>query len=289
MESHSSRSFPSSLRLGYSNQLSVPLLLSLLCPRSRKFPNCKRPKFFPRRRRKTIPSTSIKKLEPHQFISKMSYFTSFLKPGGYRRLGDLEKPTHRAAIPDGSLFPQDESEIDLFLPSSSRTHPQQEAVLYHRWRLAFVVLLFVCNICFFACVAFHLDAAPLEVRQKECGRLLGQWRRFTTFLKISRIMWLACTLYEITKRTIVFFFLSFTFCFPSFTNDENAEKENPFSTVPGWQDGVEYEVQRFKGNFGLQSPFTGVGPEVDAAWYNLTDGKSSSSFSLLQSRAVRCG
>lgn len=56
--------------------------------------------------------------------------------------------------------------------------------------------------------------------------------------------------------------------------------------MPGWQDGVEYEVQRFKGSFGLQSPFTGVGPEVDAAWYNLTDGESSSFFSLLSLRAV---
>lgn len=216
----------------------------------------------------------------------MFYFTSFLKPGGYRRIGDSEKQTHRAASPDGSPFPQDESETDLFLPSS-RTHLQQEAVFHRHWRSAVVGLLFVCNICLFACVVFLLDAAPLEVRQKECGRLLGQWRRYTTFLKISRIMWLACTLYEITKRTIVFFFLSFTFCVPSFTNDENAEKKNLFSTVPGWQDGVEYEVQRFKGNFGLQSPFTGVGPEVDAAWYNLTDGKSSSSFSPLQLRAVR--
>ena len=39
------------------------------------------------------------------------------------------------------------------------------------------------------------------------------------------------------------------------------------------EDGVEYEVQRFRGSFGLQTPFTGVGPEVDAAWDNITDGK----------------
>lgn len=42
--------------------------------------------------------------------------------------------------------------------------------------------------------------------------------------------------------------------------------------VPGWEDGVEYEVQRFKGSFGLQSAFTGIGPEVDAVWDNITDG-----------------
>jgi hypothetical protein len=36
---------------------------------------------------------------------------------------------------------------------------------------------------------------------------------------------------------------------------------------------LDYEVQRFKGSFGLQSPFTGIGPAVDAAWDNITDGR----------------
>lgn len=35
---------------------------------------------------------------------------------------------------------------------------------------------------------------------------------------------------------------------------------------------LRYEVQRFKGSFGLQSAFTGFGPAVDAAWDNITDG-----------------
>ncbi|KAL8923288.1 MAG: hypothetical protein Q9208_004688 [Pyrenodesmia sp. 3 TL-2023] len=50
--------------------------------------------------------------------------------------------------------------------------------------------------------------------------------------------------------------------------------------VPGWEDGVEYEVQRFKGSFGLQSPFTGVGLEVDAAWDNITDGPTGGAIGI---------
>ncbi|KAI0907267.1 hypothetical protein F4823DRAFT_28214 [Ustulina deusta] len=41
--------------------------------------------------------------------------------------------------------------------------------------------------------------------------------------------------------------------------------------LPDAEEGVEYEVQRFRGSFGLQTPWTGVGPEVDAAWDNITD------------------
>lgn len=167
------------LRLGYAPQLSVPLFLSLPCPLSRILHNCKRPRFFPRRRQKTLDSPSMKNSEPHQSVSKMFYFTSFLKPCGYRRLADPEKPIHRAASPDGSLVPQDESETDLFLPSSSGTQPQQKAIFHRHWRLAIEVLLISCNICLFAFILFRLDAAPLGVRQKECGRLLGQWRTFT--------------------------------------------------------------------------------------------------------------
>jgi hypothetical protein len=39
------------------------------------------------------------------------------------------------------------------------------------------------------------------------------------------------------------------------------------------ENGVEYEIRRFKGSFGLQSEFTGFGPDVDAAWDNITEGK----------------
>ncbi|OAA56509.1 hypothetical protein LEL_10959 [Akanthomyces lecanii RCEF 1005] len=42
--------------------------------------------------------------------------------------------------------------------------------------------------------------------------------------------------------------------------------------LPDAEAGVEYETQRFRGSFGLQSPFTGIGPETDAAWDNITDG-----------------
>ncbi|KAI1821802.1 hypothetical protein F4861DRAFT_541578 [Xylaria intraflava] len=41
--------------------------------------------------------------------------------------------------------------------------------------------------------------------------------------------------------------------------------------LPDAEQGVEYEVQRFRGSFGLQTPWTGIGPEVDAAWDNITD------------------
>lgn len=53
-------------------------------------------------------------------------------------------------------------------------------------------------------------------------------------------------------------------------------KIHPPCVVPNAEEGIEYEVQRFKGTFGLQSPFTGVGPEVDAAWNHITDGSFSS-------------
>ncbi|KAI1503730.1 hypothetical protein F5X99DRAFT_406730 [Biscogniauxia marginata] len=42
--------------------------------------------------------------------------------------------------------------------------------------------------------------------------------------------------------------------------------------LPDAEQGVEYEVQRFRGSFGLKTPYTGIGPEVDAAWDNITDG-----------------
>jgi hypothetical protein len=35
---------------------------------------------------------------------------------------------------------------------------------------------------------------------------------------------------------------------------------------------AEYEVQRFKGTFGLKNQYTGWGPKVDAAWDKITDG-----------------
>lgn len=187
-------------------------------------PRLQTPQVFPRRGRKTLPSPFIKNLELHQFISKMFFFTSFLKPGGYRRLADTEEQTHRAASPDDSLFPHNESESDLFLPSSSVTHPQQKAILHCYWRLAAEGLLFVCNIYLFVIILLSLDVAPLGVRQKECGRLLGQWCRFITFLETSRSMGLPCTLYEITERTLVFFFLLFTFCFLSFAKEERLKR-----------------------------------------------------------------
>ncbi|KAI9683739.1 MAG: hypothetical protein M1822_005929 [Bathelium mastoideum] len=42
--------------------------------------------------------------------------------------------------------------------------------------------------------------------------------------------------------------------------------------LPDAEEGIDYEVQRFHGTFGLKSPYTGVGAEVDAAWDNITDG-----------------
>jgi mycotoxin biosynthesis protein UstYa len=43
--------------------------------------------------------------------------------------------------------------------------------------------------------------------------------------------------------------------------------------VPNAEEGIEYEVRRFKGTFGLKNEFTGVGIETDAAWDNITDGE----------------
>jgi hypothetical protein len=45
------------------------------------------------------------------------------------------------------------------------------------------------------------------------------------------------------------------------------------SIVEGIDEGVEYEVRRFKGTFGLENEYTGFGPEVDAAWDNITESK----------------
>ena len=42
-------------------------------------------------------------------------------------------------------------------------------------------------------------------------------------------------------------------------------------TVPGLEDGVEYEVQRFKVDLASSLP-PGVGPQVDEARDNITDG-----------------
>ncbi|KAK5120448.1 hypothetical protein LTR85_006387 [Meristemomyces frigidus] len=45
----------------------------------------------------------------------------------------------------------------------------------------------------------------------------------------------------------------------------------PGQWLPEADEGVEYETRRFKGSFRLQSPWTGVGPETDSAWGNITN------------------
>jgi hypothetical protein len=42
--------------------------------------------------------------------------------------------------------------------------------------------------------------------------------------------------------------------------------------LPDADPSLDYEVQRFKGTFGVKNQFTGWGPEVDAAWDKITDG-----------------
>ena len=106
-----------------------------------------------------------------------------LKPRGYRCLADREKSTHRASSPDDCLSHQNESENDLFLPSSKGIQSQQMSYLRHHWHLAVEILLLLCNICVLSLVLFRVGDAPLEVRQKECGRLRGQWRRFTISMR----------------------------------------------------------------------------------------------------------
>lgn len=54
------------------------------------------------------------------------------------------------------------------------------------------------------------------------------------FLETSRIMGLPCTLYEITERTLAFFFLLFTFCFLSFAKEEMLKRTN---CIPQCLDG----------------------------------------------------
>ena len=42
--------------------------------------------------------------------------------------------------------------------------------------------------------------------------------------------------------------------------------------MPDADAGMEYEVTQFRGSFGFKTAWTGIGPEVDAAWENITDG-----------------
>ncbi|EMR64860.1 hypothetical protein UCREL1_8172 [Eutypa lata UCREL1] len=42
--------------------------------------------------------------------------------------------------------------------------------------------------------------------------------------------------------------------------------------LPDADAGMEYEVTQFRGSFGFKTAWTGIGPEVDAAWENITDG-----------------
>ncbi|KAE9374151.1 hypothetical protein N431DRAFT_464439 [Stipitochalara longipes BDJ] len=50
--------------------------------------------------------------------------------------------------------------------------------------------------------------------------------------------------------------------------------------LPGWEDGVIYKTQQFIGSFNHQTPFTGVGPEVDAAWGNITDAPTGGAIGI---------
>jgi hypothetical protein len=75
-------------------------------------------------------------------------------------------------------------------------------------------------------------AIPKAEQQRWCGRLLGQWSK-------SSFRYIAGSL---TKPIV-----------------ENIDE------------GIDYEVKRFKGTFGLENEYTGFGPEVDAAWDNLTE------------------
>jgi hypothetical protein len=86
-------------------------------------------------------------------------------------------------------------------------------------------------------------------RQQECGRLLGQWRKYHFILFVHAVRLIYCV-------------------------------------VPDAEAGVEYEVQRFRGTFGWKTPWTGIGPKVDAAWDNITDGKICSFYSTVQPERV---
>ncbi|WPH02707.1 Hypothetical protein R9X50_00557500 [Acrodontium crateriforme] len=46
---------------------------------------------------------------------------------------------------------------------------------------------------------------------------------------------------------------------------------------------VPTEIRRFKGSFGLQSEFTGIGPEVDAAWNNITEAPTGGAIGITDS------
>lgn len=127
----------------------------------------------------------------------MPFTTFFKKPHDYRLLTESEeKPTrHRASSPDGSLSPNNGSEHDLFLSSSTGARSQRVSLLRRHWHLTVESVLLFCNICIISFVLLHLGAAPLGERQKECGRVLGQWRRFaqlfllhsTSFLSRARL------------------------------------------------------------------------------------------------------
>ncbi|KAF3763880.1 hypothetical protein M406DRAFT_357276 [Cryphonectria parasitica EP155] len=50
--------------------------------------------------------------------------------------------------------------------------------------------------------------------------------------------------------------------------------------LPDAEQGVEYEVQRFKGTFGWENEYTGIGPETDAAWDKITDGPAGGAIGI---------
>ncbi|KAJ5761269.1 hypothetical protein N7520_008425 [Penicillium odoratum] len=55
---------------------------------------------------------------------------------------------------------------------------------------------------------------------------------------------------------------------------------NQLESLPDGERAIEYETQRFKGSFGLESPFTGIGPAVDAAWDNITNGPAGGAIGI---------
>lgn len=101
----------------------------------------------------------------------------------YSPIPSLEKPPHDPYRADAgerlSQHDSEESENDPFLFDGFRVPLRRHLHWLQRYgRLGAEVLLVLLNLCLLAYLVFK-PQVPLLLRQKECGRLLGQWcKRF---------------------------------------------------------------------------------------------------------------
>jgi hypothetical protein len=78
---------------------------------------------------------------------------------------------------DAKSSSEERSESDLFLPHDV-LHNKKRTFVKRYWRLFLEAFLLLCSLTALAVTLSHKQ--PLLQRQRECGRLLGQWREYQT-------------------------------------------------------------------------------------------------------------